>query len=157
MTKPTSYLLSPNVFSNFIKLKHLTIAGANLSDGFGFLSSIDVSSLFLYGMKQLSFKSIEQLNLKTLRAEKCKTADNSDAIYLSRTITELKIIDSFNVPSAETLLQMVKLKTLIIMGTSMIEDGDLSPLKMKLKYFSFDNKRHYSIKYEEFKDEYTLT
>jgi|LULW01.1.fsa_nt_gb hypothetical protein len=157
MTKPNPDLLSPTLFNNLKKLNHISIAGANLSDGFGFLSLANISSLFLYGMKFVNFKGIGSLDLKTLHVEKCNAADNCDVIYSSNTISELKIIDSFNVPSAKMLLQMRMLKTLVVMGKSMIQHGDLSPLMMKLEHFSFDNKRHYSVKYEEFKEKYLLT
>ena len=71
-----------------------------------------------------------------------------------------KIIDANNKAIQLSLYdydELLKLKTLklaVIMGKSIIEHGDLSNLKHKLNHFGFDNKRHYSIKFEEFKKSY---
>jgi hypothetical protein len=156
ITKPASYLLSCKVFENLTSLRHLTLAGTSIDEGFHFLSKNRFDSMFLYGLKFVDFDGIDLVGINKLQVEKCKNVLNEQVILNMDSLTELMIVDSFNVKSAESLSKLTKLEFLTVMGNSIIEDGDLSPLKFKLKHFSFDDKRHYSIKYDKFKNEFLI-
>jgi hypothetical protein len=151
INKAKHSLFSESVFRNFTHLKTLSINESDLSDGLTFLKGLSLNTLCLYWCKKLSLLGLNNLSVLELKIDRCKKVEHVDEIYLSHSLTKLSIIDSFIIESSEDLLILNKLDTLIVLGTSYFTNGDLSLFKNKLKYFSFDDKRHYNIKFEEFK------
>lgn len=154
LTKPSSKIMEPETFRRLDRLNHLTIANTKLPNGVGFLANSKLNSLFLYNVKELNLAQINELKLEKLQIEKCKDVTDSFAISSATSLKELKIIDSFSLLTAKAFEGFPYLETLVVMGKSHFEDGDLSALHYQLKHFSFDNKKHYSSKYEEFKLKY---
>jgi hypothetical protein len=155
LTKPNKALFNIDIWNALKKLKKLRIARSSLPIDFQFLSNIQIEELDLFMLKGLDFTYVEQLKLAKLEINKCKDVLNSNAIYTASSLKELKIIDSFSVPSAKLITQLPNLDLLAVTGKSTFEDGDLSPLKNKLKYFGFTAKKHYSLTMEEYKENYS--
>jgi hypothetical protein len=155
LTKPNKALFNIDIWDSLKKLKKLRIARSSLPIDFQFLSNIQIEELDLFMLKGLDFTYVEQLKLAKLEINKCKDVLNSNAIYSASSLKELKIIDSFSVPSAKLITQLPNLDLLAVTGKSTFEDGDLSPLKNKLKYFGFTAKKHYSLTMEEYKENYS--
>jgi len=144
-------ILDNSIFGRLKKLKHLSISNVDASDGLDFLENSPVTSLWIFYCRKLSLKGIEKLNLDSFEVHNCKNIDNVESLYASQSLKEVKIIDSAKLKKADDFLSLENLETLILLGTSYFIDGDLAPLKGKLKIFNYDNKRHYTVKYEEFK------
>ena len=155
LTKPNKSLFNIDIWNALKKLKKLRITRSSLPIDFQFLFNIQIEELFLYMLKDLDFTYIEQLKLTKLEINKCKDVLNSEAIYSATSLKELKIIDSFSVPSAKLITQLPKLDLLAVTGKSTFEDGDLSPLKNKLKHFGFTARKHYSLTMKEYEENYS--
>lgn len=154
ITKPKIKHLSSELFKSLTSLTHLTLNCTSLEAGFSFLEYTNIKSLKLFRVKNIDFTKIDELELNYLELEQCKDAINKSHLYQLKSLETLKIIDSFNIHSSKDLENLSELKILVVLGKSFFEDGDLSSLKYKLNHFGFDNKKHYSIKFEDFKSNF---
>lgn len=154
MTKPRQEHLSIIETGSLFNLKKLFLYDSPMIQGFSFLLKSKIEDVLIHNIKSVDFTNIDSCHLNSLRIEKCKVIQGVESVLKCKSLTELYIIDSFDIATAKDLDYLDKLKVLVVMGSSVIKDGDLSPLKGRLNHFGFDNKRHYSIKYEKFKDEF---
>lgn len=138
------------------KFKTLSLSHADLSGGLGFLENQRLQSLWIFTSKGVNLEALSRLGIKNLLLDGCRDIKNIDELSRAHTLEEIKIIDSDVLPSARIFASLNSLKTLAVLGKSSFVEGDLSCLKNKLHHFSFDNKRHYSIKNEEFDDKFLL-
>lgn len=86
-----------------------------------------------------------------LKIGSCKNIEGLEAI-LSQ-LVNLKcfsLIDSITLRSTSFVNFLPRLQTLIVLGSSYFEDGNLVNLKGRLKYVSIDDKKHYNLKHKDF-------
>ncbi len=154
LNKTPVTMLCYDTFKNFNNLRHMSISNTDLTDGLDFLRGSSISSLSILYCRKLSLHGIAQLSLSSLEIHNCKNIDCLELIFSLKDLKEIKIIDSAMLDTAENFLKINKLESLIVLGSSYFQDGNLNPLKDKLKVFNYDNKRHYNIKWEVFKNSY---
>lgn len=88
-------------------------------------------------------------SLKSLSLSNCKRLQ--DHAFLAKLIKlkKLKLVDCGNLPNLDFIASLPELEFLTFVGTN-IEDGDLSILaERKIKFVSFDDKRHFSHKMKQ--------
>lgn len=95
-------------------------------------------------------KGLLELNISYLDIDRCKNIENEELIYKLKSLKTLKLIDSVVVESADKLNALVDLESLVVMSTSYFKDGNFDSMKNRFMHFGFDNKKHYSIKYDAF-------
>jgi hypothetical protein len=154
LTKPTQEHFSSGVINKLPYLKYISLYDTPIVQGFEFLYESSVEHFTIYNAKHVDFSGIELCNLKLLKINKCKKVSNVECIFQLSSLLELYIIDSFNLNSVRELSQMIKLEVLVVMGKSSIQDGDFTPLYGRLRHFGFDDKKHYLVKHQNFKDSY---
>ena len=100
----------------------------------------------------LSFLEKFKEQLKVLKIGNCKNVLDIDKIKQLKKLEWLAVVDSVPLESADIVNYLPNLEVLIVLGKSHFMNGDLSILKdMKLRHVGIDNKRHYNMKYEDFK------
>jgi len=143
-------LITKETFDRFKNLKSLTLQGVKLSNGLGFLKNSSITTLVIFNCRKLSLKGLLELNISYLDIDRCKNIENEELIYKLKSLKTLKLIDSVVVESADKLNALVDLESLVVMGTSYFKDGNFDSMKNRFMHFGFDNKKHYSIKYDAF-------
>ena len=127
-----------------------------LSAGLEFLEKTPLENLILFNCRNSSLKGLLALNITSLDIDRCKNIDNEELIYKLHSLKVLKLINSIVVENTQKFERLENLETLVVTGTSYFIDGNLNGMKNKLKNFSFDDKKHYNIKHDEFKKSYLL-
>jgi hypothetical protein len=149
--KTPSKLITKETFDGFKNLQTLTLQGVKLSKGLEFLKNSPIDRLVIFNSRKPSLKGLLDLNLSYLDIDRCKNIEKEELIYKLGNLKTLKLIDSVVVESADKFCELVNLEALVVMGTSYFIDGNFDCMKDRLLHFGFDNKRHYNIKYDEFK------
>ena len=133
-------------------LKFLSLLHADLSRGIDFLKGLnELNQLQFFNCKNILLNWLVPPKLESLVFDRCKKIDRIETIFELKKIRNLSFIDSITLNSASDFIKFDELETLIVLGKSYFIDGNIKVLKNKLKHFSFDDKRHYNVKYEEFK------
>lgn len=145
------YLQTVFNINDFVHLKNTYISDCRTFMDLEFLANKKLDSLTLYGAKSIDCKQLADLSVSSLTLKKCKEAIDVEFLQKIDGLTDFRLIDSFTILSARDFLQFPSLNLLVVMGKSYFIDGDLTPMIGRLEYFSFDDKRHYNIKYEQFK------
>jgi len=141
-------------FTRLANLESLAILNAPVEDlhGLGILKSL--RSLRLGNLKRLtSLAGIEELtNLEELEIHTCRAVRSIQEIgFLSR-LKKLHLNNDGDIESLGPLKKLNGLESVLFYESTNILDGDLSPLlgQNKLSRVSFQNRRHYSHRREEF-------
>jgi protein phosphatase 1 regulatory subunit 7 len=144
--------------TDLVKLKRLTIVRSNIYSLKGSGNLKQLRRLVLSNLPKLNcIDEIEKLsdNLLVLRIEGCKNIQNYEYAAKIKGLKVLAFTGSIgtftnggNIPSISFIKQMPNLKAFIFLGSNVI-DGDLSSC-IGLEYVAFNNKRHYSLKKEDF-------
>jgi hypothetical protein len=149
---------SSYAFSNLKRLKQLALLNSSLEDLSGIYELGEVTSLKIARLRKLSsVAGIAALkNLELLEIHTCKGIDSISEVF---SLDRLKILFLVNMATIDTLQGLEKLTELeefIFYESTNIADGDLSPiLSLKnLKKISFQNRRHYSHRREDFEGLY---
>lgn len=103
--------------------------------------------------KIISLDGIEQLDqLETLELYKCKKLFDISQIWKLKKLKNLFLLDIGNISSIKSITGLTELEKFIFYESTNISDGDLSPLfkLQNLSKVSFQNRRHYSHKREDF-------
>ncbi|EYE87140.1 hypothetical protein Q428_15030 [Fervidicella metallireducens AeB] len=111
--------------------------------------------LQLYYIKSLErIDELERISnsLKNLRIEHCKNIKNHEYVTCLKNLVLLDFSECGEIPSINFIKEMGNLKTFTFVGTNII-DGDLSPC-IGLGYVGFLDKKHYSHKFNDFKQEF---
>lgn len=137
-------------------LKRLEIVKSDDLDNLNCLSKlINLKELeFHYCRSLIDFNFLTYLKykLEILKIGNCKNVKNVEYIDSLEKLKWLAIVDSFKIKNVNFIKNLRNLEVLIVLGKSYFEDGDLSILReRKLRHVGIDNKRHYNVKYEEFK------
>mgnify|MGYP003662742224 CR=1 FL=1 len=141
-------------FSNLKDLEELSIYNSSIEKLLPIFSLLKLRKLKLANLNNVdNLSGINQLsNLVELEIERCVQIKNLDKIFNLNKLTRLLLIDLKEINSFHGLESLSRLKTLLFYGSTNILDGDLSPiLKLNhLENLSFQNRRHYTHKREEF-------
>ena len=140
-------------FSNLVNLESLAILNAPIEDlkGVGQLKMLKI--LRLARLKKLSSLSgIEGLRqLEELEIDTCSSIDSIKEISHLSNLKKLSINNNGKVESLKPLEGLSDLESVLFWESTDIIDGDLTPLlNKKLSRVSFQNRRHYSHKREDF-------
>lgn len=145
---------SSDNFSKFINLEELSILNSQIEDIQGLSKLKNIKALRLGNLKKLtSLKGLNNLHeLVELEIQKCKGIFTISEIQKLNKLERLLLLDSGNVPSIKGIEKLANLKDFIFYESTNIVDGDLTPLTKlsSLKKVSFQNRRHYSHKREDF-------
>ena len=151
LTKPHDNILTCDVFDNLKNLNYLCLSNRSFKEGLGFLKNTNLQRLMICYSRKLSLEGIRDLDLTWLEIDSCKNIEHADEIFKILTLKELRLINSITVESLESIKALSDLEILIILGSSYLKDGNLDAATGRYRHFSFDDKRHYNIKFEEFK------
>lgn len=80
--------------------------------------------------------------LDTVILENCKKIEGFDALAANRKLTKIILTNCGKIPSIKFIKELETLSFFTFMGSDVL-DGDMRPC-IGLKYFAFNNRRHYS-------------
>jgi protein phosphatase 1 regulatory subunit 7 len=136
------------------KLSSLSILYITKSDidsfkGLGELKQL-VKLRFTYLSKLQMIDELGRLSdkLESVRFDTCKNIKNHDYVRFLKSLKLLAFSNCGDISSIRFIKELPELKAFIFLKTNVV-DGDLSPC-IGLEYVAFDNKRHFSHKFEDF-------
>jgi hypothetical protein len=143
-----------NEFGRLSNLESLAILNAGVQNVRGLGNLKQLRSLRLANLKRLrSLAGVEGLaNLTELEIHTCPGIGSIDELgYLSQ-LRKLSLNNDGNIKSLKPLENLSHLESVLFYESTNIVDGDLSPLLRQgnLSQVSFQNRRHYSHRREEF-------
>jgi hypothetical protein len=146
--------LTSKPFGQLLFLEELSIANSELEEirSLGHLQGLRF--LGLYNLKNLtSLQGVEKLsNLEALEVSGCKRIRGIDEVSALSGLRRLQLSDAGPVKSLGPLRSLVHLEEVLFYESTNVVDGDLTPLMAlpRLSKVSFQNRRHYSHRREEF-------
>jgi hypothetical protein len=141
-------------FGNLVNLRSLAILNAPTRslDGLGRL--VNLRSLRLANLKRLrSLRGLEELaHLEELEIHTCRGIDSIEEVGALRHLKKLHLNNDGPIASLRPLEKLIGLESVLFYESTNILDGDLSPLlrQKHLSNVSFQNRRHYSHRREDF-------
>jgi len=143
-----------DVFSKLINLKELSILNSPIEDIQGLSLIKGLKVLRLGNLKKLaSLQGIQNLQeLEELEIQRCKGISTIYEVFKLNKLKRLLFIDLGNIESIKGIETLTKLNDFLFYESTNIVDGDLLPLTKlkKLIKISFQNRKHYSHKREDF-------
>lgn len=141
-------------FKNLRNLESLSILNAPIKDLRGLSGLKRLRSLRLANMNRLaSLAGIEHLsNLEELEIHTCRSVRSIDEIGYLRHLRSLNLNNDGDIESLKPLARLTGLESILFYESTNILDGNLAPLlaQKNLSRVSFQNRRHYSHRREEF-------
>lgn len=141
-------------FMRLINLESLAIFNARVENLLGFGTLKKLRSLRLANLKRLtSLAGIEGLeNLQELDIHTCRAIGSIEQISSLSQLQKLYLNNDGDIESLKPIDKLTGLEAVLFYESTNILDGDLSPLKRQqnLSRISFQNRRHYSHRREEF-------
>jgi hypothetical protein len=141
-------------FTKLESLESLSILNAPLENLHGLGSLRKLRSLRLANLKRLkSLDGIEGLeNLRELEIHTCLGIHSIDELGYLTQLRKLYLNNDGDIASLKPLNNLNELESVVFYESTNIIDGDLSPLlrQKHLSNVSFQNRRHYSLRREEF-------
>jgi Leucine-rich repeat (LRR) protein len=142
------------LFGNLVNLESLAILNSPVKNLQGLRALKNLRSLRLGNIRGLtSLEGIEDLvNLEELNIQGCRSIGAIDEIASLSRLRRLLLNDDGVIESLKPLDRLKFLEMIIFYESTNIVDGDLSPLlrQENLSRVSFQNRRHYSHRREEF-------
>ncbi len=90
-------------------------------------------------------------SLEILKIGSCKKVEGIEEVLPKLTnLRWFALTDSVPLKSSRFIDMLPNLDTLVVLGSSYFENGDLSNLKGKMKHIGIDDKKHYSLKTKDF-------
>lgn len=142
-----------DAFSHLTQLEWLAVLNAPVQNLRGLSSLKHLKYLRLANLRQLaSLAGIEQLTaLEELNIDTCRRIGSIDQVRSLSILRRLHFGNSGKIESLKPLEKLSRLEWVSFAESTNIEDGDLSPLTQKnLSRVSFQNRRHYSHRREDF-------
>jgi hypothetical protein len=140
-------------------LESLAILNAPIADLQGLRALTKLRSLRLSGLRCLkSLSGVEELaNLEELEVHTCRAIRSIDEIRSLTHLKKLHLNNGGKIESLKPLAELTQLESVLFYESTDIVDGDLSPLLRlnNLARVSFQNRRHYSHRREDFGDAYS--
>lgn len=147
-------LTESEVFSKLIQLERLTVVNSSFKDLNGLSKLTKLNYLRLgYLANLLSIHPIYTLkNLQEIEIQNCKKITSIKGIEALSELRKLLLLDLGDIDSLLPLKSIENIQWVLFYGTTNIVDGDISFLKglKTLSRVSFQNRRHYTVKKEEF-------
>jgi hypothetical protein len=148
-------------FGRLINLESLTILGSPIVSLGGLTPLVKLQSLRLGDLRKLeSLKGIENLtHLEKLEINTCRKIGSIEQIAHLVNLRELHLNNLGSIASLKPIGSLHNLWCLTFYGSTDITDGDLSPLfgLPNLQKISFQNRRNYSHRREDFGHAYLAT
>jgi hypothetical protein len=145
--------------ARLVKLESLAVLNAPLENLFAIGSIRNLRCLRLAGLKRLaSLAGIEGLEkLEELEVHTCRSIQSIEQVGCLTRLKKLSLNNDGRIESLKPLNRLNGLESVLFYESTNILDGDLSPLLRQdhLSRVSFQNRRHYSHRREEFGDSYT--
>lgn len=142
------------MFSNLTDLEKLTLLNCDFESTEGLSTLHKLTYLSLANLKLLtSLAGINQLpSLLELEIQKCKNLRSITEIFEIKRLEKLLLIDMGPIQSIKGIEHLINLESFFFYDSTNVLDGDLSSLKslQKLKHISFQNRKHYNLKREDF-------
>jgi Leucine-rich repeat (LRR) protein len=140
--------------SGLTRLESLALLNAPLKSLDGLEGLTRLRSLRLAGLRALrELRGIEQLtNLEELDVHSCRGISSIDEVGQLQHLRKFHLNEDGPIASLKPLDKLSGLESIVFYGSTNIVDGDLSPLarQKNLLNVSFQNRRHYSHRREEF-------
>jgi len=141
-------------FSKLVNLKKLTLLNSGIESLAGIAKLSGLTYLSIANLGNLaSLDGIQNLgSLEVLEIQRCKNINRISEIFELNKLERLLILDSGDIDSIHGIENLVNLEEFIFYESTNIIDGDISPVLelKKLKSISFQNRRHYTHKREDF-------
>lgn len=145
---------SSEPFARLAMLQELSIANSDLREVEHLGALRNLKFLGLYNLKKLtSLHGLEELEqLEALEVNGCKAIGRIDEVTPLVHLRRLQLNDDGPIASLKPLRSAADLEEVLFYESTNITDGDLAPLAVlpRLQHISFQNRRHYSHKRENF-------
>ncbi len=145
---------SSAVFSQLINLEKLTILNSNIEDLNGIFILKNLKYLSITNLKKInSLDGIKKLyQLEDLEIQRCRGLNKISEIFELTELRKLFLLDLGEIDSIKGIQELKKLEIFLFYESTNIVDGDISPLLelKKLTKISFQNRRHYTHRREDF-------
>ncbi len=145
-------------FAKLMNLESLAILSAPITNLFGLRALKKLRSLRLANLRCLaSLEGIEELEgLKELEIHTCRQINSIRELGSLSQLKKLGLNNNGNIDSLKPLGSIRNLEMVVFYETTNIIDGDLLPLlsQRNLARVSFQNRRHYSHRREDFGNAY---
>jgi hypothetical protein len=142
-------------FGRLAHLESLTVLGSSISSLEGLAPLLELRSLRLGELRKLpSLSGIENLvRLEKLQINTCRKIRAIEEISSLSKLRELYLDNIGDIKSLKPLAHLSQLHRVTFVESTNILDGDLTPLVglPSLELVSFQNRRHYSHRREEFR------
>jgi hypothetical protein len=141
-------------FSRLVKLEYLAILNAPVEDLSGLRSLVHLRALRLAGLRRLSsLRGIERLaSLEELEIHTCRRIPSIEEVGNLPRLRQLYLNNDGDIESLKPLDRLSEVESVLFYESTNILDGDLCPLfrQKKLRQVSFQNRKHYSHRREDF-------
>ncbi len=141
-------------FSNLVNLESLAILNAPVNNLRGLSPLKRLKYLRLANLRQItSLAGIEGLaDLEELNLDTCRAIDSIGEVGSLSGLRKLHVSNAGEIESLKPLEKLSDLEWVTFVESTNIRDGDLSPLlrQKNLSRVSFQNRRHYSHRREDF-------
>jgi hypothetical protein len=149
---------SEKLFENWPKLRDLSLLSPKLPANLIFLNKCkSLLALEIHNSKSgFDVRDLENLknSLERLNISSCKNVHGLELLLPKlRNLNSLVLTDSVSLKSSAFVDSLPYLESLVVLGSSYFQDGDLTRLKGKFKHLGIDNKKHYNLKYEDLNNE----
>ncbi|MDB5150141.1 MAG: hypothetical protein JWQ57_4161 [Mucilaginibacter sp.] len=143
-------------FDCWPKLRFLQLLSPKLPNNLSFLTNCKKLKHFEMHYCRTMF-SIRDLScvkdtLEELSISNCKKVEGLEVLSELKNLKRLSFVDSVPLNDISFTKRLTKLEILVVIGSSFFKNGNIKSLKGKIKYISIDNKKHYDIKFEDFKN-----
>lgn len=150
---------SSEVFSNLANLENLSILNSSIESIKGLSNLKRLKNLRLANLRKVtSLNGIENLpDLAELEIQNCKGISDLSEIFKLIKLRRLLLINLGEIKSIKGIESLSLLKEFLFYESTNIKDGDIFPaFKLKnLSNISFQNRRHYTHKREDFGELYS--
>lgn len=148
-----------DVFSKLINLEKLTILNSNIENIDGLSRLNNLKYLSIANLKKLtSLQGLQYLHeLEEFEIQRCKGIFTISEVLQLNKLKRLLLIDLGDIASIRGIENLTELKEFLFYESTNIIDGDLLPITKlnSLKKISYQNRKHYSHKREDFGRQYT--
>jgi hypothetical protein len=155
VVKADTAFFSDRIFSFWGKLEDLTLLSPRIPSNLSFLRNLKSLKEFEINSSRSKFDasdlSFVKDSLEVLKIGSCKNIEGLETTLPK--LVNLKwftLTDSTTLKSTNFINYLPKLQTLIVLGSSYFEDGNLINLKGRLTHVSIDDKKHYNLKHKDF-------
>jgi hypothetical protein len=157
VSKADESFLTADIFCNYKKLTRLEIVQSKLPETLDFLKCITkLKELEFHYIKSkidlLDLLEIKE-SLEMLKIGHSKNVESIETLSKLKKLKWLALVDSVPLPNSKFINELPALEVLVVLGSSYFVDGNIDNLRGKLKHVGIDDKRHYTPRTKDFKNE----